>query len=243
MDAERERDRERSSAAANNEHSAEKRQRRDSSQDSGGRGEINKLFILIFINVILFSVDERGGDSPILNLTKPVGSSLGNTSSSSSTGGHHALGLGHGELVRGPGSESPLSDLAATPKRGLAGLGVKDHEDLSEDDLSDDDKEGDVKIDSSEKKADKFNNNKQSLEATALATSMGLPPGFGLPGMGDGEGAGAAGQLNSVYGLIGNIQALLKMAVDNAKKEERNSILSQKCKWEKSYCLILSYLQ
>ena len=37
-----------------------------------------------------------------------------------------------------------------------------------------------------------------------------------------------AQQLNSVYGLIGNIQALLKMAVENAKQEERQQM--QKCK-------------
>ena len=42
-------------------------------------------------------------------------------------------------------------------------------------------------------------------------------------------GADPAGQLSSVYGLIGNIQALLKMAVENAKKEERQ-LMSQKSK-------------
>eukprot|EP00096_Caligus_rogercresseyi_P015210 TRINITY_DN765_c0_g1_i1.p1 TRINITY_DN765_c0_g1~~TRINITY_DN765_c0_g1_i1.p1 ORF type:complete len:739 (+),score=283.40 TRINITY_DN765_c0_g1_i1:176-2392(+) len=42
-----------------------------------------------------------------------------------------------------------------------------------------------------------------------------------------GGGEAGSGQLNSVYGLIGNIQALLKVAVENAKQEERH-LLSQK---------------
>jgi hypothetical protein len=35
------------------------------------------------------------------------------------------------------------------------------------------------------------------------------------------ESGTAEGQLGSVYGLITNIQALIKVAVENAKKEER----------------------
>ena len=35
---------------------------------------------------------------------------------------------------------------------------------------------------------------------------------------------GGEGQLGSVYSLITNIQALIKVAVENAKKEERTKI-------------------
>ena len=58
---------------------------------------------------------------------------------------------------------------------------------------------------------------------------QGLPgPGLlaGLPGLlanADAVGGGE-GQLGSVYSLITNIQALIKVAVENAKKEERTKL-------------------
>jgi len=55
----------------------------------------------------------------------------------------------------------------------------------------------------------------------------GLPnPGLlaGLPGLlASSESGSGEGQLASVYGLMSNIQALIKVAVENAKKEERNN--------------------
>ena len=48
----------------------------------------------------------------------------------------------------------------------------------------------------------------------------------GLPGLlanADAAGGGE-GQLGSVYSLITNIQALIKVAVENAKKEERSKL-------------------
>ena len=48
----------------------------------------------------------------------------------------------------------------------------------------------------------------------------------GLPGLlanADAAGGGE-GQLGSVYSLITNIQALIKVAVENAKKEERTKL-------------------
>ena len=67
----------------------------------------------------------------------------------------------------------------------------------------------------------------QNLIAAAAASgAAGNPAG----GAGEaGSDPASAGQLSSVYGLIGNIQALLKMAVENAKKEERQ-LMSQKSK-------------
>jgi hypothetical protein len=67
----------------------------------------------------------------------------------------------------------------------------------------------------------------QNLLAAAAASGGGQA-GEGRPGEAGGDPA-AANQLSSMYGLIGNIQALLKMAVENAKKEERQ-LMSQKSK-------------
>lgn len=79
---------------------------------------------------------------------------------------------------------------------------------------------------------DKVNNN-----GTSALPTQGLP-GPGLPGLLGGlpgllaqstEGGSGDGQLASVYSLITNIQALIKVAVENAKKEER-SLISEKGK-------------
>ncbi len=87
-----------------------------------------------------------------------------------------------------------------------------------------------------------------ALAAAAALGSLGALPGFGnqvigilralcagntkfslsIFQTGDDAANPGAQQLNSVYGLIGNIQALLKMAVENAKQEERQQM--QKCK-------------
>ena len=57
---------------------------------------------------------------------------------------------------------------------------------------------------------------------------QGLPgPGLlaGLPGLlANTESGSGDGQLASVYSLITNIQALIKVAVENAKKEERTQL-------------------
>ena len=57
---------------------------------------------------------------------------------------------------------------------------------------------------------------------------QGLPgPGIlaGLPGLlANTESGSGDGQLASVYSLITNIQALIKVAVENAKKEERTQL-------------------
>jgi hypothetical protein len=100
--------------------------------------------------------------------------------------------------------------------------------------------------DSPKNKEDKVNNNddrqQQQLQqqqqqtqspATLLGGLAGLPAGLaGLEGLAAAAAAANGGgetHLSSVYGLIGNIQALLKMAVENAKQEERQNIL--KCKY------------
>lgn len=67
----------------------------------------------------------------------------------------------------------------------------------------------------------------QNLLAAAAAGG-GSTAGEGRQGEPGGDPA-QANQLGSMYGLLGNIQALLKMAVENAKKEERQ-LLSQKSK-------------
>jgi len=84
----------------------------------------------------------------------------------------------------------------------------------------------DTNRDGSEKTEDKVNNN----NGNGLPSGpQGLPgPGLlaGLPGLlanADAAGGGE-GQLGSVYSLITNIQALIKVAVENAKKEERSKL-------------------
>jgi hypothetical protein len=67
----------------------------------------------------------------------------------------------------------------------------------------------------------------QNLLAAAAASGGGSA-GEGRPGEAGGDPA-QANQLGSMYGLLGNIQTLLKMAVENAKKEERQ-LMSQKSK-------------
>lgn len=86
----------------------------------------------------------------------------------------------------------------------------------------------------------------QNLLAAAAANG-GNPAADGRQGDAGGDPA-SAGQLSSVYGLIGNIQALLKMAVENAKKEERQ-LMSQKSKsldifiiWSKRNVTFLEFL-
>ena len=93
--------------------------------------------------------------------------------------------------TRGPGSESPISE--------------KIEEDMSEED--------DLMGDTPKKKTeDKVNNNKEVPSSMAsLVSSLSLP---GFPaGLLGADGAQGQQNLGSIYGLIGNIQALLKMAV------------------------------
>ena len=96
----------------------------------------------------------------------------------------------------------------------------------NDDDLaSNEDKSGSNKIDITDKSEDKVNNNGTS--AVPTQGPGGLPnPGLlaGLPGLlASSESGSGEGQLASVYGLMSNIQALIKVAVENAKKEERNN--------------------
>lgn len=77
-----------------------------------------------------------------------------------------------------------------------------------------------------EKSADKANNNKAAASAatdvmSSLAASLALPNAINQ------DEDGQRQHLSSLYGIIGNIQTLLKVAVENAKQEERQ-ILSQK---------------
>ena len=79
---------------------------------------------------------------------------------------------------------------------------------------------------------DKVNNN-----GTSALPTQGSMPGPGLPGLLGGlpgllaqSTEGGDGQLASVYSLITNIQAMIKVAVENAKKEER-SLITEKGKY------------
>jgi len=82
----------------------------------------------------------------------------------------------------------------------------------------------DKDCDIGQRSEDKVNNNGTNV-TNAL---QGLPgPGLlaGLPGLlANTESGSGDGQLASVYSLITNIQALIKVAVENAKKEERTQL-------------------
>jgi len=72
---------------------------------------------------------------------------------------------------------------------------------------------------------DKVNNNGTSALPTQGVPGPGLPGILGgLPGLLAQSTEGGDGQLASVYSLITNIQAMIKVAVENAKKEERSLI-------------------
>merc|ERR1711971_1417354 len=69
------------------------------------------------------------------------------------------------------------------------------------------------------------NNNGTSALSTQGVPGPGLPGILGgLPGLLAQSTEGGDGQLASVYSLITNIQAMIKVAVENAKKEERSLI-------------------
>ena len=70
--------------------------------------------------------------------------------------------------------------------------------------------------------SDSVSQNGTNANPTAALTS-GLLAGFPnlLAGAGTGAGEGKDNQLNNVYGLIGNIQALLKAAVENNAKDDK----------------------
>ncbi len=165
------------------------------------------------------SRSRSGGDSPILNLTKLSGEANNRSGEQRQSS---SLRLGSSG-TRGPGSESPLSDGRNDD------IGVTEDEDLDDDDSQPRHKK--------HKTDDKVNNNKEAPTSTpsSLASTLSLP-GF-PPGLAAGLAAAAGGAdgsspqqqgLGSIYGLIGNIQALLKMAVENAKQEERTLLTSSK---------------
>ncbi|TRY73892.1 hypothetical protein TCAL_07775 [Tigriopus californicus] len=123
-------------------------------------------------------------------------------------------------LSKPSGSESPISD------PGHHRLG--DVEEEEEEDVVSDDDIAPV----SDKKEDKENNNRDILANGKGPVNPTSIPGFpsnlvenmAAMAAASGQTGGGDGQLNSVYGLIGNIQALLKMAVENAKKDESPTI-------------------
>ena len=78
---------------------------------------------------------------------------------------------------------------------------------------------------------DKVNNNGTSALPTQGVPGPGLPGILGgLPGLLAQSTEGGDGQLASVYSLITNIEAMIKVAVENAKKEER-SLITEKGKY------------
>jgi hypothetical protein len=89
------------------------------------------------------------------------------------------------------------------------GHGHGHHEVVSDRDSDDSDKDRGAKRPTLA--VDKANNNKQQ-GSTSVAAAGAM----------DAAAPGADGsQLGSVYGIIGNIQALLKMAVENANKQQQ----------------------
>merc|ERR1719510_620528 len=138
------------------------------------------------------------------------------------------------EVKRSSSSDSFSKDDRDSPILNLSSKSAhENNSDLSADDdvyVSDNDddlasNEEKPKMDN-DKTEDKVNNN-----GTTALPSQGLPgPGVGLlaglPGLlANSENASSGeGQLGSVYSLITNIQALIKAAVENAKKEERTKI-------------------
>lgn len=152
-------------------------------------------------------LDDRAGESPLLSRSSPLASSssLQNTPVKTSTAGLSAL-------VASSASNRSDSPMSGSDKN-AAGRDV--------DVLSDEDDDEDMS-DHERKTEDKVNNNKEEANTANLAASL-MPGLAGLASLNAAEGAEGGRQLNNVYGLIGNIQALLKMAVENAKQDDRSS--------------------
>ena len=116
--------------------------------------------------------DDRGSDSPVLNLSKP---------------NYSAESLSEGKL--------------------------QDDDIVSEEDFDSETRALRRSTRSSDvKQDDKANNNKSPAEKT--------PSSAIFPGLLAGDLPKDANQLSNVYGLIGNIQALLKAAVENSSKDK-----------------------
>ena len=152
---------------------------------------------LTSIDVLISHPDDRG-ESPVLNLSKPNYTS----EQSGSEGGRFA-------------DDDIMSDDEA-PTSG-------DDKFIKTQDESKDKVNNNKSVDSKESNnnSDSVSQNGTNTNAAAALTS-GLLAGFpNLLGAGAGTGEGKDNQLNNVYGLIGNIQALLKAAVENNAKEDK----------------------
>ena len=116
------------------------------------------------------------------------------------------------------GSESPIS----TGNSPIPPIDDDDDDVLTDEDIDPKrSSDGKKEEDNHEDKAN--NNNNAAGGNNPAALTAGLA---GLEGLAAAAAAAnGGGEVNSVYGLIGNIQALLKVAVENAKAEERQNLL------------------
>ena len=138
--------------------------------------------------------------------------------------------------IRDRGSESPISE--SSIKASSRDVNIADI--VSEDD---DDNDDDISSDIDRKSEDKANNNKdlaaKAAINTSLAGSLNIPGLANLASLSEAASAAAAasagendrsssvpgngpGSQQLVYHLMGNLQALLKMTMENSRKEEKN---------------------
>ena len=139
------------------------------------------------------------GSSPILNLTKLPGG-----------GGHESPISEHGS------GEPRVEDIASEDEEDAGGKKRKDVVDVAKVDnnnkeLNGNNKPGSGMTQPSPLSIPGFPNLMEGMAAAAAAGQRG----------GNGNGGGDANQMNSVYGLVSNIQALLKMAVENNKTDDK----------------------
>jgi len=179
--------------------------------------------------------DENRGDSPVLNLSKPPSyppPTLPPTTTSSQLS--YAQSAGVNAASSGGGGGAPAG---AAESLSESGCGGRDDDLVSEDDYDSEAKvlrrsssrtaanAAEVKTASADDR-DKVNNNSRSVAASDLkqpqppAATAGGAPGFANLLSAAGDLPKDASQLSNVYGLIGNIQALLKAAVENSNKDK-----------------------
>ena len=141
-------------------------------------------------------LDDRG-ESPVLNLSKP-------TNYTSEQSGSEGGRFPEDDILSD--EENPASSDDKFLRNSLKGSSDTDSKDKANNNKNADSKES--------------NNNSDSMTPNGpnAATSLtsGLLAGFPNLLANSGTGDGKDNQLNNVYGLIGNIQALLKAAVENS---------------------------
>ena len=185
------------------------------------------------MNLDVIFVDDRI-ESPVLNLSKPTNDT---SELSGSEGGRYP----DDDVLSGDDDV-----LSGDENRHIKGFSSKDalHKDKANNNNKTDTERSRQYSGTNSDIADK---NKREKDASTAALTSGLLAGFpGLlanSGNGGPNGESKESQLNNVYGLIGNIQALLKAAVDNSNTKDGKEKGKLKFSNRLKYAMLISFVQ